>query len=56
MVYGINREGRGKIMYCTKVAHSIAVVWVMQMGGGNKGIVDSCTHKNEGTKILYRPS
>jgi len=25
----------------------IAVEWVMHMGGGNKGMVDSCTHKNK---------
>ena len=24
----------------------IAVVWVMRMGGGDKGMIDSCTHKN----------
>jgi len=25
----------------------IAVVWAMLMGGGNEGMIDSCTHKNE---------
>jgi len=35
--------------------NSIAVVFVMQIGGGNKGIIDSCTHKNKSKNILYRP-
>jgi len=27
--------------------NSIAVVWARLMGGGNEGMIDSCTHKNE---------
>jgi len=30
-----------------KSRQNIAVVWVMQMGGGNKGMIDPCTHKNK---------
>jgi len=30
-----------------KSRNSTAVVWVMQMGGGKKGMIDSCTHKNK---------
>jgi len=39
-----------------KSRNSIAVVWVMQMGGGHQGMIDSCTHTNKGTNILYRPT
>jgi len=38
-------EGRSYIAQKSRIR--IAVVWVMQMGGGNKAIVDSCTHTNE---------
>ena len=38
------QSGRG-VIYCTKSRNSIALVWVMQMGGCNKGMIDSCTHK-----------
>jgi len=30
-----------------KSRDSTAVVWVMQMGGGNKGTIDSCTYRNK---------
>jgi len=30
-----------------KSRNSIAVVGVMRTGGGDKGIVDSCTHKHK---------
>jgi len=33
----------------------MAVVWVMRMGGVNKGLIVSCTHKNKRNNILYRP-
>jgi len=37
----------------TQKSHNhIAVVWVMRMGGGNKGMVDSCTPKN--SKRIFR--
>ena len=38
-----------------KSRNSIAVVWVMRMGGGSKGMIDSCTHTNMKIHILYRP-
>jgi len=28
----------------------------MRMGGGSKGMIDSCTHKNKWKNLLYRPS
>jgi len=39
------RVGGGGIYMAHKSRNSIAVVWVMRMGGGNKGLIDSCTHK-----------
>ena len=30
-----------------KSRNRIAVVWVMQMGGGDTARIDSCTHKNK---------
>jgi len=30
-----------------KSRNRFAVVWAMRMGGGNKGMIGSCTHKNE---------
>jgi len=39
------RAGEGS--YSAQIpCNSIAVVWVMQLGGDNKGMIDSCTHKN----------
>jgi len=46
MMYGINREGReGGHILRKSSRNSLAVVWVMRMGGGFKGVIDSCTHK-----------
>jgi len=36
----------GRSFIVQKSSICIAVVWVMQMGGGNKGMIASCTHKN----------
>ena len=42
------KDGSGGISYITQTScNSIAIVWVMQMGGGNKGVIDSRTHKNK---------
>jgi len=30
-----------------------AVVWVMRMGGGNKGMIDACTHKQVKESLVY---
>jgi len=38
--------GGGHVLRKTR-AIAIAVVWVMPMGGGNKGVIHSCTHKNK---------
>jgi len=38
-----------------KSRNRIAVVWVMRMGGVNKGMIVSCTHKNKRNNVLYRP-
>jgi len=38
---------RGGSCIAQKSRNSIAVVWVMQMGVGNKGMIDSCTHTNQ---------
>jgi len=46
MVYGITKEDRGSYIG-QKSRNSIAVVWAMQIGGGNKGVIDSCTHTNK---------
>jgi len=35
----------GRSYIAQQSRNSIAVVWVMQMGGGYKGMIDSCTHK-----------
>ena len=40
------RVGGGSYI-AQQLRNSIAVVWVMLMGGGNEGMIDSCTHKNE---------
>jgi len=37
--------GRSYIAHMSRIR--IAVVWVMQLGGGNQGMIDSCTHKNK---------
>ena len=47
MVYGITREGRGGSYIAQKLRNSIAVAWTMQIGGGNEGVIDSCTPKNK---------
>jgi len=59
ILYGVwpikGGSGEGSYM-AQKSRNSIAVVWVMRIGGGNKGMIDSCTHKNKWKHILYRPS
>jgi len=41
-------QGVGGRSYMAQTSrNSIAVVFVMQIGGGNKGMIDSCTHKNK---------
>ena len=49
IVWCMAYKGRvaGRSYIAQKSRNSIAVVWVMQMGGGNKGILDSGTHKNK---------
>jgi len=43
-----SKERVGERSYIAqKSRNSIAVVWLMQMGGGNKGVIDSCTHKKK---------
>jgi len=37
----------GRSYIAQKSRNSIAVVWAILMGGVNKGIIDSCTHKNK---------
>jgi len=37
----------GRIDMAQKSRNRIAVVWVMKMGGGGKGMIDSCTHTNK---------
>jgi len=44
--------GGGGSYIAQKTRNSIAVVWVLQMGGGNEGMIDSCTHKNKYRNIL----
>jgi len=39
--------GGGGSYIAQKSRNGIAVVCVMQMGGGDKGMIDSCTHKNK---------
>jgi len=39
----VNPRVGGGSYIAQKSRHSIAVVWVMQMGGGNKGRIGSCT-------------
>jgi len=46
----------GRSYIAQKSPNSIAVVWVMQMGEGHTGMIDSCTQTNKGRNILYRPS
>jgi len=38
------KVGGGVYIAQTK-RNSIAVVWVIQMGGGGEGMIDSCTQK-----------
>jgi len=41
-----SKKGSGGGEYIAQKLHnSIAVVWVMRMGGGNKWMIDSCTHE-----------
>ena len=47
MVYGICIPVGGRSYIAHKSRNSIAVVWVMQMGGGNEGMIDLCTRKNK---------
>jgi len=47
MVYDFNRGGRGGSYIAQKSRNSIAVICVMQIGGGGKGMIDSWIHKNE---------
>jgi len=50
ILYGVwHIKGRpgGWSYIAQKSRNSIAVVWVMQMGGGNKGMIESCTHNNK---------
>jgi len=37
----------GRSYIARKSRNSIAVVWAMLMGGVDKGVIDSCTHKNK---------
>jgi len=46
--------GRG-VVYCPRTVqkyNSIATWWAMQVGGGNEGMVDSCTTASKQTNIL----
>ena len=56
MLYGMYREGRWGGHVWRKSRNCVAVVWVMTIGGGKKGMTDSCTHKNKSKHILYRPT
>jgi len=47
MLTPTRREVRVRVRVNPSSCNSIAVVWVMQIGGGNKGMMDSCTHKNK---------
>jgi len=53
MAYKGTVGGRSYIAH--KSHDCIAVAWVMRMGGGTHGMIDSCTHTNKWTTILYRP-
>ena len=48
IVWCMAYKGRvgGRICMEQDFRNGIAVVWVMRMGGGDKGMIDSCTHKN----------
>jgi len=46
----------GRSYIAQKSRNSIAVVWVLQMGWGNKGMIDAWTHKNKWKNILYTPT
>jgi len=37
----------GRSYIAQKSHNSIAVVWVMRMGGGSTWMIDSCTHINK---------
>jgi len=37
----------GRSDIAQKSRTGIAVVWVMQVGGGNRGMHDSCAHTNK---------
>jgi len=51
MAYTVKIGGGGS--YTAQTSHnSIAGVWVMQMGRGHKGMIDSCTHANQGMNIF----
>jgi len=47
-------EGRvgGRSYRALMSRNSIAVVWVMRMGGGNKGMIDSRTTQKQVTEYL----
>jgi len=46
MAYKGRAGGRSYI--AQKSRNSIAVVWIMRIGGGKKGMMDSCTHQKRG--------
>jgi len=43
MVYDIPKGSRGGVVYCVIDCNSITMVGGMQVGGGHKRMIDSCT-------------
>ena len=55
ILYGVwhTRVGRGGgACVAQNSRNSIAVAWVMQLGGGDKGMIDSCTHQKRVKEYL----
>ena len=49
IVWCMAYKGRvgGRSYIAQKLRNRVAVVWVLQMGGGGKGMIESCTDKNK---------
>ena len=44
MVYGIQKGGRRRVVYCPIAVQIIAPAWAMQAGRKNEKMIDSCTN------------
>jgi len=54
MVYGIQKGGRGGVVYCPIVVECIVTVWAIQVGGRNERTIDSYTNDSNVNESIVK--